>query len=81
MIFCTRKITRPKIGGKTFIKIRCLKNYSEEKLIQNLSNCDFPNYTNFDDVNQAYSDFIDRTSDVINKIAPMKEICIKNNTV
>ena len=80
MIFCTRKISRPKIGGKTFIKIRCLKNYSEEKLIQNLSNCDFPNYTNFDDVNKAYSDFIDRTSDVINKIAPIKEICIKNNT-
>ena len=48
MIFCTRKISRPKIGEKTFIKIRYLKNYSGEKLIQNLSNCNFPNYTNFD---------------------------------
>ena len=80
MIFCTRKISRPKTGENKTIKIRYLKNYSGEKLIQSLSNCDFPNYTNFDDINEAYSDFVERTSDVINKIAPMKDICIKSNT-
>ena len=80
MIFCTRKISRPKTGENKTIKIRYLKNYSGEKLIQSLSNCDFPNYTNFDDINEAYSDFFERTSDVINKIAPMKDICIKSNT-
>ena len=80
MIFCTRKKFRPKTGENTTIKIRYLKNYSGEKLIQSLSNCEFPNYTNFDDINEAYSDFIERTSQVINKIAPMKDICIKSNT-
>ena len=80
MIFCTRKICRLKTGEKTFIKIRSLKHYSGDKLLEKLSNCNFPNYTTFEDVNEAYSDFIEKTSDVINKIAPMKEICIKNNT-
>ena len=62
MIYCTRKIPRPKTGLKTFIKIGYLKNYSGEVLLKNLSNCDFPDYNQFEDVNKAYSDFIERTS-------------------
>ena len=27
-----------------------------------------------------HTDFVEKVSDVVNKIAPMKEICIKNNT-
>ena len=69
-----------KTGEKTRIKIRSLKNYSQEKLLEDLTNCDYPNYTNFVDINEAYLDFVNKTSDVINKIAPMKEICIKSNT-
>ena len=80
LIFCTRKTLRPKTGEKTFIKIRYLKNYSKDKLLEDLSSCDFPNYSTFADVNEAYSDFVEKMSDVVNKIAPMKEICIKNNT-
>ena len=76
MIFCTRKKIRLKTGENKTIKIRYLKNYSGEKLIQSLSNCEFPNYTNFEVINEVYSDFVERTSDVINKIAPMKDICI-----
>ena len=80
MIYCTRKTLRPKTGEKTFIKIRSLKHYSKEKLIENLTNVVFPNYSNYVDINEAYSDFIKKVSDIINKIAPTKEICIKNNT-
>ena len=80
MIFCTRKTIKIKTGEKTRIKIRSLKNYSQEKLLQNLTNCNYPNYSNFVDVNEAYLDFVEKTCDVINGIAPIKEICIKNNT-
>ena len=31
-------------------------------------------------MNEAYLDFVEKTSDVINEIAPTKEICLKNNT-
>ena len=75
-----KKNHKPKTGEKTFIKIRSLKNYSKERLLEDLSKCDFPNYTTFHDIKQAYSDFIEKTSKVIDKIAPLKEICIRNNT-
>ena len=38
----------------------------------------FPDYEYFIDVEIAYSDFIQRITSVINKIAPFKEITIKN---
>ena len=40
----------------------------------------FPNYELFTDVNAAYSDFINKLMSVINQIAPLKEIRVKNRT-
>jgi len=80
LIFCTRKIIKAETGEKKFIKIRSLKKYSKEKFLEDLTICDFPNYANYVDVNEAYLDIVEKTSDIINNIAPMKEICIKNNT-
>ena len=80
LIYCTRKTLRSKTGKNTFIKIRSLKHYSNEKLLENLTNAGFPNYSTYVDINEAYSDFIKKTSDIINEIAPIKEICIKHNT-
>ena len=80
MIFCTRKTIKIKTGKNTRIKIRSLKNYSQEKLQEDLTNCNYPNYSNFVYIDEAYLDFVEKTSDVINEIAPIKEICIKNNT-
>ena len=57
-----------------------MKNYSKDKLLEDLSACNLLNYSTFADVNEAYSDFVEKVSDVVNKIAPIKEICIKNNT-
>ena len=38
----------------------------------------FPDYEYFNDIDIAYWDFIQRITSVINKIAPFKEIRIKN---
>ena len=38
----------------------------------------FPDYEYFNDVGIAYSDFIQRITSVINKIAPFKQVRIKN---
>ena len=38
----------------------------------------FPDYEYFNDVDIAYSDFIQRITSVINKIAPFKEITVKS---
>ena len=79
MIYCTRKIVRPKSNGKTFIKIRSIKNYTKELLLDKLNNVNFPDYSTYEDVNEAYSNFTQKVSAVIEQIAQMKEIFIKNN--
>ena len=40
----------------------------------------FPDYSLYTDINEAYSDFITTITKIIDKIAPIREIRIKNNT-
>ena len=77
MIFCTRKNIKIKTGEKTRIKIRSLKKYSQEKLLEDLTNCNYPNYSNFVDIEESYLDFVEKTSDVINEIAPKRNMHTK----
>ena len=37
-----------------------MKNYSEIEFINVLKQIDFPNFSNFDNINIAYSDFINK---------------------
>ena len=46
--------------------------------MESLTNVDFPNYETFDDVIDAYTDLTNRVINEIDKIAPLKEIRIKN---
>ena len=80
MIFCTRKVTKIKIGMPKYINFRSMKNYSKELFNDKLQNINFPNYENFQDTNLAYSDFINKLTGVINSIAPMKQRKMKNNS-
>ena len=74
----TQKLHRFKSSTHKQIKIRSLKNYSIESQNQGLSMINFPDYEYFNDVDIAYSDFIQCITSVINKIASFKEIRIKN---
>ena len=80
LTYCTRKITRTKFHDHKYIRIRSLKNYTQEKYIQTLKEINFPDYTKFNSVNEAYDDLIAKLTEVIDKLAPIKEVRIKNNT-
>lgn len=80
LIYCTRKKYKEKTNKKTFIKYRSLKHYTPEILIDKLKNTSFPNYSTYDDVNVGYENLIHKVIEIINEIAPIKEMCIKNNT-
>ena len=45
-----------------------------------LNNIDFPNYSKFTGINDAYSEFIGKVSSTTDKIATIKEIRIKNSS-
>ena len=80
LIYCTRKKFKEKTDTKTFIKYRSLKNYTLKILIEKLKNAVFPDYSTFDNVNEGYADLIGKITNIIDEIAPIKEMYVKNNT-
>ena len=79
LIYCTRKIKRIKYNMHNQIQVQSLRNYITEIFINALKTVHFPNYKIFLNVNVAYSDRLNKISDTIDNVAPIKEIRIKNN--
>ena len=80
MIYCTRKCTRAKNHDHKYIKIRSMNNYSRELFLNKLKLLKFPKYSEFLDINAAYSHFLQLIISVIDKLAPLKEIRVRYNT-
>ena len=57
-----------------------MKNYSQTLFLDKLKKANFPDYSKFKDINDAYSDFTGKVISVIDEIAPPKEIRVKNNS-
>ena len=80
MIYSTRKITHLKHDTHKFVKTSSFKNCSKDLCLQELENAKFSKYAKFTDINCAYSDFIGKLTTVIEKIAPVREMRIKNDS-
>ena len=80
LIYCARKITRIKTGVYKQIKFRSFKNYTIDGYEKSLVKINFPEYKSFDNVNDAYSNFIQKLMEVIDKVAPVKNKRIKRNS-
>ena len=61
------------------IWVWALKNYTPEPLEEELTKIDFPDYI-FCNVNIAYLDLVKKILSAVDKIAPFKDLRIKNNT-
>ena len=62
------------------IKFRSFKNYTIDGEEKALIEINFPGYKNFDNVNDAYSNFIQKLMEVIDKVAPVKNKRIKKKS-
>ena len=80
LIYCTRKITRIKTGGHKQIKFCSFKNYTIDGYEKALVEINFPEYNNFDNVNDSYSNFIQKLMKVTEKVVPVKNKIIKRNS-
>ena len=80
LIYCTRKISRTKTNRHNQIRVRSLKNYTQEILIGELKKINFPDYDIFSNINIAYKDLVEKILSVVDKIAPYKVLRVKNNT-
>ena len=80
MIYCTRKSTRTKSFGHKYFKIRAMKNYTKEAFLKKLKLIKFPKFLEFIDINALYSHFIQLITSIIDELASLKEIRIRNTT-
>ena len=62
------------------IWVQSLMNYTPELLKEELTKINFPDYNTFSDVNIAYLDLVEKILSVVDKIAPFKDLRIKNST-
>ena len=80
LIYCTRKTLKTKTASHKQISFRSLKNYSAVTYEEALKKVEFPNYASFINVNEAYSNFIQKLTSVIYKVAPCKTKRVKGNS-
>ena len=80
LIYCTRKTIRIKRGGHKQIKFRSFKNYIIDRYEKALVEINFPEYENFENVNDAYANFIQKLMEAIVNVAPVKNKRIKRNS-
>ena len=76
LIYCTRKAPRIKRASHKHIKFRS-QHYKVDFFKEELSKLDFPNYQNYNAINEAYNNFIQKIMSVIDKVAPIKDRWIK----
>ena len=80
LIYCTRKVLKSQISSNhKVIKIRSLRNYSVENLLAVLSAADWSSVY-CSDVNQSWSNFKTIFLQILDTVAPIKEVRLKHRT-
>ena len=78
--FCSRKVPKGYFNSHKTVKIRSMKNHTKQEFIQNLTNSDWSSCFNSSCVNDAWSSFHNIFMTVLNNIAPIKEVRLKQRT-
>jgi len=80
LTFCTRKIKKNPVNKHNGVKLRSLKNYTKENFENKLEQVNWNEVTVCDNVDTAWSIFKTKLLSVIDEIAPVKNVRIKQNT-
>ena len=80
IIYCTRKVSKECINKHNFVKVRSLKNYNKEDFQMNLINTDWSPVLLSDNVSDAWCSFKSIFLSVIDNLAPLKVVRIKQRT-
>ncbi len=80
LIYCTRKKHKEKLNQHRTFKARSYKNYTPENFVEELNKISFPNYLNFENINNAFNDFSKKLVSLVNKIVPLKSFRVKGFT-
>jgi len=77
VIYCTRKLNRGHFTKDNVAKIRCMKNYNKEDFVSRVQLLDWNSVLDMKDVNEAWCSFSNMFKNVIEEVAPLKEVRLK----
>ena len=80
LIYRTRKILRTKANMHNQIQVPPLKKYTSKLLLKELKKINFPNYNIFSNVYIVYVDLVEKFLNMVDKLAPFKDLRFKKNT-
>ena len=80
LTYCTRKVTKGQIKEANVVKIRSLRQYSLEVLLEKLSDIDWSRVTSCNNVDEAWKIFKTIFIEILDCIAPVKEVRLKTRT-
>ena len=60
--------------------MRSIKNYSGKNFLEQWRSIRFPDYSNYNCVNNAYQDFVAQFLSVIDFVTPVRTLRVKSNT-
>ena len=80
LIYCPRKISKIKRDSHKQVQFCSLKHYTVDLFEQDLLKLNFPNYQNHNEINEAYNDFIQKIMSIIDRVMPIKERRVKQNS-
>ena len=80
IVFCTRKSKKAVLDCHSSVRTRSMKRYNKEAFNESLKQMDWSNVLQCKDVNEAWCSFKHRFLEVVDKVAPYKEIRIKQRT-
>ena len=80
LVFCTRKQAKLTFNTHKTVTLRSMKNYSAEVFSRYLENCDWSSVLNCHCVNTAWSNFTLILNTVLDKVAPIRTVRIKQRT-
>ena len=79
-IYCTRKTKTVKTEKHNAISVRSYRKYSKESLLKRLRKKDLPDYFTFSCIGAAYIDLATAVQEIVNEIAPIKDIWVKGKS-
>ena len=80
LIFCSRKTMRIPINKHNLVRMRSMKHYNKDDFVTRLLNAKWDDCFKAENVTVAWQSFRDIFMSVLDSIAPIKEIRLKNRT-
>ena len=81
IVYCTRKLSKSSFNKHNNVKIRSVKSYSKDVFIEKLTEAKWESLFFLAlNINEAWSNFKDIFTNILDTVAPLKEIRVKQRT-